>query len=682
LAGWVALPIIAKWLLVGRWKPARFRLWGPAYLRWWTVKTLIRANPMALLTGSPLYVWYLRALGAKIGKNVAIFSRTIPIATDLIHIGDNTVIRRNCSFTGYRAIHGTIQTGTITLGRNATISDETVLDINTSMGDHAQLGHASSLSTGQHIPTGQTWHGTPAEPASPTANYQRIQTTHRTTIRKFVYTVLQLTILLLLVPVLTAAAIYLVTTVANLNNLETLGTHYLTTPTFYLAIAAVVALAYLALLILAILAILTIPHCARFLIKPGKTYPLYGIHHVAQQLITTLTNSQNLVLLLGDSAYITTFLRLLGYQMTPLIQTGSNFGTQHTHDSPHLTTIGTGTLVSDGLFAINAEFSNTSFRVDRVVIGGHNFLGNNIAFPAGARTGSNVLLATKVMVPTDGPIRENTGLLGSPPFEIPRTNPAHSKFEILDNPGLIRRQLTRKTRYNTRTLALIIAARTIQFIITAQAIAIAYVFYPQHHILATTAALLAMTLITAVYPLLAERAITGFRQLQPQHCTIYDPYFWKHERLWKFGTYPILPGTPFQNILWRLSGVHIGHRVFDDGSVIPEKTLVTIGDDAVLNAGVTIQNHSLEDGVFTSDRSTIGADTTIGTNAFVHLATTLADHTTLDAHAFLMKGSQTAPHTTWTGNPAEEAPQHTSPTHQRPGTPQTTNTSTNAHAAA
>lgn len=25
-----ALPVVAKWLLIGRWKPARFPVWGPA----------------------------------------------------------------------------------------------------------------------------------------------------------------------------------------------------------------------------------------------------------------------------------------------------------------------------------------------------------------------------------------------------------------------------------------------------------------------------------------------------------------------------------------------------------------------------------------------------------------------------------------------------------------------------
>ena len=62
-------------LLVGRWRaPARSRCGARRYLRFWTVKTLIRTSPMVLFVGSPLYVVYLRALGARIGRGVTVFS--------------------------------------------------------------------------------------------------------------------------------------------------------------------------------------------------------------------------------------------------------------------------------------------------------------------------------------------------------------------------------------------------------------------------------------------------------------------------------------------------------------------------------------------------------------------------------------------------------------------------------
>src|SRR5262249_29398507 len=89
-----ALPIVAKWLLIGRWKPREFQVWSPTYLRFWIVKVLLHANPMVLLVGTPLYVLYLRALGARICKGVMILSHSVPVCTDLLTIGAGTVIRK------------------------------------------------------------------------------------------------------------------------------------------------------------------------------------------------------------------------------------------------------------------------------------------------------------------------------------------------------------------------------------------------------------------------------------------------------------------------------------------------------------------------------------------------------------------------------------------------------------
>jgi non-ribosomal peptide synthetase-like protein len=96
--------------------------------------------------------------------------------------------------------------------------------------------------------------------------------------------------------------------------------------------------------------------------------------------------------------------------------------------------------------------------------------------------------------------------------------------------------------------------------------------------------------------------------------------------------------------------------VFDDGCAIPEKGLVTIGDDAVLNAGTVIQGHSLEDGAFSCDYITIGAGATLGISSFVHYGVTMGDGSVLDSNAFLMKGEEVPAHATWIGNPAAPSP--------------------------
>jgi len=142
------VPIVAKWTIVGRWKPGEIPLWSLGYLRFWTVKTLVRFSPLMLFTGTPLYTWYLRALGADIGKGALILSRNPPVCTDLLRVGAGAVVRKDVFFSCYRARAGWIQTGRVTLGDHAFVGEMTVLDIDTAIGDDAQLGHSSSLNTG------------------------------------------------------------------------------------------------------------------------------------------------------------------------------------------------------------------------------------------------------------------------------------------------------------------------------------------------------------------------------------------------------------------------------------------------------------------------------------------------------------------------------------------------------
>src|SRR6266403_6027270 len=181
-----AVPIAAKWVLIGRWKAQQIRLWSLAYVRFWIVKTLVRSSPAArLFIGTPLYLLYLRALGAKIGPGVVIFSRRVPVCTDLLTIGAGTVIRKESFFLCYRAQAGRIEIGPVTLGRDVFVGERSVLDINTSIGDGAQLGHTSALHSGQAVPDGERWHGCPAQRTD--VNYMRVAPAPCGTLRRAGY---------------------------------------------------------------------------------------------------------------------------------------------------------------------------------------------------------------------------------------------------------------------------------------------------------------------------------------------------------------------------------------------------------------------------------------------------------------------------------------------------------------
>jgi non-ribosomal peptide synthetase-like protein len=313
-------------------------------------------------------------------------------------------------------------------------------------------------------------------------------------------------------------------------------------------------------------------------------------------------------------------------------------------------------MVSDGLSMMNTTLSSTSFSLSRVAIGANSFFGNDIAYPSGAKIGNNCLVGTKTMVPLDGPIRQDVGLLGSPCFEIPRSVQRDSRFDHLKTGKGFHRRLAAKNKHNLATIGLYLLAQWSRFFVSALLGLIALAFHQPLGVFVVPIATISVLLSTLAYSVLLERAAGGFRALHPQFCSIYHPYFWWHERFWKMFALNSFTGTPFRTLIWRLLGVRLGSRVFDDGCAIVEKTLVTIGDETTLNAGAVIQCHSLEDGTFKSDHTSIGSRCTLGIAAFVHYGITINDDAVLAPDSFIMKGEQIPPHAHWAGNPARQIP--------------------------
>ena len=655
-----AVPIAAKWLLIGRWRPQRIRIWSLDYVRFWIVKTLIKSNPgVYLLVGSPLYGLYLKALGANVGPRVVILSRRIPVCTDLLTIGAGTVIRRESMFLCYRARAGRIEIGPVTLGDNAYIGEATVLDIDTSVGDGAQIGHSSALLSGQSVPAGERWHGSPAQRTE--TNYVRVAPTRCGRLRRTAYAALTLiAILFLWAPLVEGGLGLMWLGVSALLEVLDPSVQSSTLTIRDLVIEALVfsVVLFFGAVLAGLLAVGTVPRILNRFIKPGTVYPLYGFHYGVHRVIARLGRMEFLTLLFGDSSFIVHYLSWTGYRLFPVVQTGSNFGSEVITSDPVLTSVGSGTMVADGLSVVTEDVSSTSFRVSRAAIGSRNFIGNDVTYPAGAATGDNCLLAIKVMVPLDGMVREGVGLLGSPPFEIPRSVERDSRFDHLRTGEALRRGLAAKNWFNLRTIGLFLFTRWFGvFLMTVIDLTALEFFYGvfAHTIMAALFALSAVA--AAVYYASVEGAFEALSPPPPAICSIYDRRFWWVERIWKlhpFHFLHIFNGTPFKNVLWRLIGVRIGTRVFDDGVYISEPTLTVIGDECVFNERSKIQCESQEDGTYKSGRTTLGAGCSVGVGAFVHYGVTMGDGSVLAADSFLMKGEHVPPCARWGGNPARE----------------------------
>jgi non-ribosomal peptide synthetase-like protein len=648
-----AISIVAKWALIGRFRAQSIPIWSFAYFRFWVVKTMMRTTPVMAFTGTPIYNIYLRLMGARIGRGAVIASRHGPVCADLLTIGAGTILRKDSIVLGYRAQSNFIHIGPVEIGNNAFVGEASVLDIDTAMGDDTQLGHASSLQSAQRLPDGKRYHGSPAvETAS---DYCPIERRDGGTFRSALYTSIEL------------AALFLVAV-----PLPILGYHLwdqysggaaagLAAGTSTLWLLGISAAWFVGAMAFALAAIYAVPRLCMLCLTEGVTYPTFGFHYLMQSIILRVSNSQFFCVLFGDSSFIVNYMRYVGWTLNKVEQTGSNMGTNQRHDNPFLSNIGSGTMVSDGLSMINMEMSATSFRLAESKIGDNNYLGNDIFYPPNGRTGTNVLLGTKTMIPIDGPVRENVGLLGSPAFEIPRMVDRDRDMNAAIDEATRRARLRRKNRYNAVTAVLFLLSRWMSVFAALVLWSAALANYDRFGVFALFAATVAIAVGSIVFFVLLERASLAFKRLEPKLVSIYDPYFWFHERHWKLSESPVaglFSGTPFRALLLRAMGMKVGRKVFDCSRSITERTLTEIGDYANVNEGAVLQAHSLEEGVFKSDYIRLGSGCSIGPGAFVHYGVTMGDHVVLDADSFLMKGEVLESYTAWRGNPAKLARSH------------------------
>ncbi|MFM2088763.1 MAG: hypothetical protein RLZZ237_3632, partial [Pseudomonadota bacterium] len=159
-----AIAIGGKWLIAGRLKPGNYPLWGLTYYRWWLADRLVESAPAYLLSGSSLNSWWLRALGAKVGKEVVIGSMTLR-AHDLLEIGDNVSVGNAVNFENARVERGRLLLGKIVIGNDASISSYAIMEGNTSIGAYGHLEGQSALADGASVPDGRIYTGSPARDA-------------------------------------------------------------------------------------------------------------------------------------------------------------------------------------------------------------------------------------------------------------------------------------------------------------------------------------------------------------------------------------------------------------------------------------------------------------------------------------------------------------------------------------
>ena len=166
-AGAVAglLAVAAKWLVVGAIRPGEHALWSSFIWRNEVVDSFIElvAAPWfaRLASGTPALVWFLRALGARIGHGVWCESYWLPEA-DLVTLGDHSTVNRGCVVQTHLFHDRVMSIDKVHLDAGSTLGPHSVILPAARIGSGTTAGPASLVLRGEQLPPNTYWRGNPA----------------------------------------------------------------------------------------------------------------------------------------------------------------------------------------------------------------------------------------------------------------------------------------------------------------------------------------------------------------------------------------------------------------------------------------------------------------------------------------------------------------------------------------
>ncbi|MFE6689142.1 epsilon-poly-L-lysine synthase Pls [Streptomyces sp. NPDC057743] len=177
LSGLVALLITtaAKWLLVGRFTVSEHPLWSSFVWRNELYDTFVESlavpSMAGAFTGTPVLNWWLRSLGAKIGRGVWLETYWLP-ETDLITVADGASVNRGCVLQTHLFHDRIMRLDTVRLAEGASLGPHGIVLPGTDVGARASIAPSSLVMRGESVPAHTRWAGNPIageRPARPAA---------------------------------------------------------------------------------------------------------------------------------------------------------------------------------------------------------------------------------------------------------------------------------------------------------------------------------------------------------------------------------------------------------------------------------------------------------------------------------------------------------------------------------
>lgn len=644
--------VACKWAIVGRQKPGRYPLYGWRFYRWWLVDRILDIPPAHLLAGSPLQIWYLRALGARIGRDAAI-SRVSVRAPDLLTVGDGVSIGAAVNLENFAVRGGIWEVAPITLADNAYVGSYAVLQGDVSMGEGARLEGLSSLAAGARVPAGQTWTGAPArhDPrAQPSDLPPRPERSGRWR---------RLDVLAYAAGGTLIAALFFMPVFPSFVLIDWIDARWLD----LMGTRASWPYAFLCYLLLALpasalLLLLTVLACAvlRWSLLPRLSagqWPVYGQIYLRRWLTNQIQEASLSVLHgLYASIYAGSWYRLLGAKVGRGTEISTAMGIV-----PDMLTLGRDSFIADGVMLGDEEIDRGWMRLRPTVVGNRSFVGNGAYVPDGSVLPDDVLIGVQSRAPANGVMASGQTWLGNPPLALPaREQTAGFPDHLTFRPSAARK-LARGAVEGLRMILPLAVVIAVGYLTVMRVIPVAV---NQGFVGAFDELMLAGVLYgvgTFLFLVLLKWLLMGRYRARAE--PMWTPFVWKSEAVTSLyesiavpNFFNFLRATPWLPLALRCMGARIGKRVFMDTTDITEYDCVFIGDDAVLHAGSGPQTHLFEDRVMKIGPVHIGQGVNVGPRSTILYGTHVEAGARLGPLTLVLKGETIPAGQAWMGSPA------------------------------
>ncbi|WP_244593129.1 Pls/PosA family non-ribosomal peptide synthetase [Rhodoblastus acidophilus] len=648
----VCLAIATKWIVIGRFKPGRYPLWGLYYFRWWLVQRMLGLTHIKWFQCSPLMRVYLQALGVKVGQDANISELEIG-ALDLVTIGAGATIGvraklANVSFVGNEMIVGTIDIGPeCYIGSSCAISENCVLE------EGAEMRDLSAISPHTRLGAWEIWDGSPArcigsvnkEALPPAAKVS----SGRRSLQTFLYT-----LLLLAIPPVGLLPLFPAFWVFDRID-EALG---LAAVSRQLYMAAIPVMAWPTSFVMVLVTVGFIA-AVRWIVLPRVREGRYSVYSWFYMRKWAVALAIEVTLETLSSLYATIYMRWWYRLMGAKIGQGSEIST-NLSGRYDLIEIGDKCFIADEAIIGDEDIRRGWMTLEKLKTGARVFIGNDGVLPPGAIIPDGALIGIKSKPPANELMSPGDTWFGSPPIKLP----VRQKF---DSAGANWTYEAPKWKVFARGVfeAVHISLPTMLFI-TFGTWAIEWfgpamlegrygeVFWK--FVAASTLIAAAMTLVVVG----VKWATMG--RYEPVTKPMWSWWAMRTEAVavlyWGLAGRVMLEHlrcTPFLPWFMRMFGAKIGKGCVFDMTDITEFDCVEVGDFCSLNVLCALQTHLYEDRVMKVGRVRLGSGVTVGAGSTVLYDSHVGDFARLGPQTIVMKGESIPANTEWAGSPAAPA---------------------------